>query len=99
MNHNFIYDSVKKTSEYLHMLSKVGKYNFRKTINMSNQDLDKLIEENGLKLTASVRDGFIMNWFIESKELREEYEQFHRETMAELEKIYNKENENGKESI
>lgn len=95
MSVNYIYDAVMKTSEYLTMLRKVGKYNFRKTINMSNQDLDKLMDENGLKLTASIRDGFIMDGFIKSKELQEEYEQFHRETMVELEKIYKESQENG----
>jgi hypothetical protein len=93
METDYLYNSVKETTKFLDILRNVGRFKYRQTINLSNQELDKLIEDNQMRISAAVRDSIILYNFVESKELATEYEAFHANVMAKLKVIYEKEKE------
>lgn len=87
-----LYDHVKSVSEFLINLSKIGKYKFRRTIRLSDVELQEIVEKDSAKILASVRDVVIYHDFIADKGLIEEFEKYHNKIMGEIKAVMEKEN-------
>jgi len=78
-------ESVSKTESFLDLLRKIGKYDFRKNIHLSDVELTNMLNENITAQLCAAREYFLMFSYMRKDEKRwKEFGDFRTECMKEV---------------
>lgn len=76
--------AVNATGAFLDMLKQIAKYTYRRNIKLSDEELEKHIEDQIINLLQANREYYLMHHFIMRENLWPRWEMFRAEVQKEL---------------